>query len=59
MLKHDVRIGFQVAHVNLRSEFLHVRMFLAKQPTHVREEKAATGVVWVSICIAELVMYSI
>lgn len=58
VLEHYGRIGFQVAHVDLRTEFLHVRMLFAKQPTHMREEKATTRVVWVSVCIAKLVMHS-
>lgn len=35
VLEHDVRIGFQIAHVDLNAELLHVRMFFAQQPAHV------------------------
>lgn len=58
MLEHDIRIGFQIAHVNFVAKLLDVGVFLAQQPAHVREEEATSGVVWVTVCITELVMHS-
>lgn len=56
MLEHDVWIGFQVAHVDLVSKLLHVGMLLAQQPAHMGEEKAASRVVRICVCVAEFVM---
>lgn len=56
VLEHDVGIGFQVAHVDLNAELLHVRVFFAQQPAHVREEEAASRVVWISVGIAKFMV---
>lgn len=51
-------ISVQVAHVDLRTKLLHVRMLFDQQPAHVREEEAALRVVRISIGVGELVMNS-
>lgn len=56
VLKHNDRVGFQVAHVNLRPKLFHVWMLFTKQPANVREEESTTGVVRVSVCVTKLMM---
>lgn len=41
LLKHDVRIGIQVRHVDLLAVFKHLWMFSHAKPADVREPEAS------------------
>lgn len=51
-------VRLNVTHVDLRTKLSHIRMFLAHQPAHMWEEKAARRVMRIGICIGEFVMNS-
>lgn len=55
-LKHDVRIGLQIGHVDLLSILDDFGMLPGHQPPDVREEKASICVVRVRIRVRVLVM---
>lgn len=56
LLELEPRIGLQITHVHFGTVFSDLRVFFAHQPSHVREEKAPAGVVWISVRVAELVV---
>lgn len=53
------RVCQHVAHVNLSSPSQDVGVFLLHEPTHVREKQPALRVVWVRVCLSELVVNTV
>lgn len=58
VLEHNKWVGFQVAHIHFVTERFNVRMFFTQKPSHVREEKSATAIMRVGVCINKLVMHA-
>ena len=56
LLKHYDFVGEEIAHIHFTSSLDHVRVFVNKEPAHVTEEEATTGVVWILIGVGEKMM---
>ncbi|MPC22849.1 hypothetical protein E2C01_015877 [Portunus trituberculatus] len=50
--------GMTVRQVEAAAFFDDTRVLAVHQPTHVREEKAASCIVWVGVCLAVFVMHA-
>jgi hypothetical protein len=51
-------VVLKITHVDFLSLLNHIRVFLAHQPTNMREEESATRIVGISVCVCVLVVDS-
>lgn len=56
MLKHDVRIWFNIGDVDSIPFFLAFRVLWKDVVANVSEEKSSIDVRWIFICVVKLVM---
>jgi hypothetical protein len=59
LLELDHRVGQYVAHVNLPTPPQDLWVLFLHEPAHVGEEQPAMRVVWVSVCVTELVVHPV
>jgi hypothetical protein len=55
-VKSDHGVSQYVAHVNLSSPPQDLGVLLLHEPTHMREKEPTVRIVWVRVCLAELVV---
>lgn len=58
LLESEDRISIKIAHVNIVSFLLDVRMLAYQQPTNMSEEESTSSIVWVSICLRVFVVHT-